>query len=473
MTQTVSPARPGVSVAALMTALLAACIAFQLNASMLSPVLVTMGTELRANPAAIGLSQTAFFTSAALFSIFLPRLSDSLGRKRVLFWMLMIMMVGSVLAALTPNLEILYLARIIQGVSGPVVPLCLLMLRAEIKDPKRYGTMLGVVAATNGGIAGIDALAGGFLASSYGFRSVFLVIAIVAMLATFFVWRWARESKPSEGTPMDWIGVAPLAVSVVAFLVALDEAGKLAAANWVFVGILILVSAVAFAVFWRVETVRKHPLISIANMRQRSTWALLLTTLLAMTGIFATVNGVLIGFAQDTHAGFGLAAGVASLALLTPYALAGWAAGPFAGRFSSTWGYRRVLRLGLVGSIVAIAGMMLIGLHSLPVLIIATVLIGITYAGTANIVLNGLGISLSPKDNPGILPGLNASAFNLGAGLSFVVLPAVQVIGSPAGSSSSAGYVTAMLVGLVITGGAVAASFLIPKPVGSELETTA
>ena len=116
------------SVFTLMMALLAACVAFQLNASMLSPVLVTIAKELGTNDAAVGLSQTSFFTAAALFSLFLPRLSDIKGRKKVLTAMLLIMTLGTVLAAVAPNIEVLYAARIIQGVSGPVVPLCLVML---------------------------------------------------------------------------------------------------------------------------------------------------------------------------------------------------------------------------------------------------------------------------------------------------------------------------------------------------------
>ena len=73
-----------VNVTVLMLALLSACIAFQLNASMLGPVLITIGQELGANEADVGLSQTAFFTAAALFSLFLPRLSDIKGRKFIL-----------------------------------------------------------------------------------------------------------------------------------------------------------------------------------------------------------------------------------------------------------------------------------------------------------------------------------------------------------------------------------------------------
>ena len=460
---------PKVGVGVLMTALIAACIAFQLNASMLSPVLVTMAKELKTDDAAIGLSQTMFFTAAALFSLFLPRLSDIVGRRKVLVWMLAIMTAGTVLAALAPNVGVLYVARIIQGVSGPVVPLCLLMLRHEISNPKTYGTMMGLVTAINGGIAGVDALAGGVLASNFGFRSVFWVITAIAAVSTFLVFRFAPESKPSAGVKMDWYGVGALMLSIASLLIGLNEAGKISSANWTFVIGSLVVSVVAFIAFWTIENRSAEPLVAPRYLKQRSTWALLLTTLLTMTGVFATVNGLVMSFAQNPTAGFDLGADAASLALLTPYAIVGWIVGPFAGRLAPTLGYGNVLRIGLVGSSVAIALMMFVGIHSLPVLIAATVLTGVCYAGMANIVLNGLGVVLSPKDNPGFLPGLNAGAFNLGAGLSFALLPALQILGSPEGETSTSGYFNGMLLGLVITLMALAVSFLIPRPTDAEI----
>lgn len=63
---------------------------------------------------------------------------------------------------------------------------------------------------------------------------------------------------------------------------------------------------------------------------------------------------------------------------------------------------------------------------------------------------------------------MNAGAFNLGAGLSFLVLPAVLVGTSNLGDHAS--YFTVVMVGLVITVAAFAASLLIPKPVDAEVE---
>lgn len=466
-TQTVTARR--VNVGVLMAALLSACVAFQLNASMLSPALATIEKDLNTDSAAVGLSQTAFFTSAALFSLFLPRLGDIIGRKKVLSGMLIVMTFGCVIAALAPNINVLFVGRVFQGASGPVVPLCLIMLRVEVSEPKLYGTLMGVLTAINGGIAGVDALAGGYLAENFGFQSVFWTMGVVAALAALMMIFLAPESTAEKKERMDWIGVLPLVVSVGAALMALNEMGKLAAADWVLVIVLFVVAAVAFAVFWRVENHSDHPLVATALLKRRSTWALLLTTVLTMTGVFAVMNGLIPALAQDAKVGFGMGAGESAWWTLTPYALAGLAMGPISGRLAATFGYRKVLRIGMIGSVASLAVMLaVVGSDSRLLLLVASVLIGLTYAGTGNIILNGLGIVLSPKENPGFLPGLNAGAFNLGAGLSFAVIFAVKTALSPADGSGTAGYHGALVAGLVILAVAFVTSFLIPQPVDAE-----
>ncbi|ARF53965.1 MFS transporter [Streptomyces gilvosporeus] len=459
----------GVRISVLVIALLAACFAFQLNASMLSPALTSIQDTLGASSAEIGLTQTAFFTSAALFSLFLPRLGDVIGRRKVLVGMLGLMAVGCVVAALATSVPMLFVGRIIQGASGPVVPLCLIMLRVEVTEPKRYGTLLGVITAVNGGIAGVDSLAGGYLADHHGFQSVFWAMAVVAAVATALIATLTPESKAPEATRMDWPGVAFLVVSIGALLIALNEAGKLAAADWSLIAVLLVVAVAAFAAFWRTENASGHPLVATRHLKQRGTWATLLTTVLTMTGVFAVMNGLIPAFAQDSQAGLGMSAEQSAWWTLTPYALAGLAMGPLAGRLAATFGYRRVLRCGLVGSVATVALLFLtLGSHSRLLLLAASLLVGIAYAGVANIVLNGLGIVLSPRENPGFLPGLNAGAFNLGAGLSFALLYAVKTACDPADATSPAGYTAGMIAGVVIMALAIATSFLIPKPVAAE-----
>ena len=408
------------SIAALMAALLVAIFAFQLNASMLSPALVTMQNELNTTADAIGLTQTVFFTAAALFSLFLPRLADLKGRKKVLSGMLALTGIGCLISAIAPNVTVLMIGRIFQGVAGPVVPMCLIILHQRVTEEKRYTRLMSILTSVNGGIAGVDAILGGWLAGTLG----------IAFLAAYL---------------------------------AINEIEKLAGANWILVVVLIVIAAVFFVVFWRHEGSAAAPMVSTHYMKQRRTWGLLVTTLLTMTGVFAIMNGVVPAIAQDTTLWGGMSASTVSFATLTPYALLGLAFGPVAGVLASKFGYHVVLRAGLVVTIVgALFGIFVANNPSIAALVVISVVLGISYAGTANIMLNGLGIVLSPKDNPGYLPGMNAGAFNLGAGLSFAVLYAVMNSFTVSGGAA-AGYAASLVAGAVLVGAALLCSFLIPK----------
>lgn len=459
------------SVATVMVALLAACIAFQLNATMLSPALASIGHELETDQSVIGLTQTAFFTAAALFSLFLPRLSDIVGRRKILVGMMVLLAIGSVISALAPDVSWLFVGRIIQGVSGPTVPLCLIMLRSEVTDVKSYGVLLGVITAVNGGVAGVDAFVGGFMVEHFGFRSIFWLMLVLAILAAFLVFALAPESRPAKGTAMDWRGVFFLVVAVGALLTALNEAAKLSSAfdsgTLLFALFLLAVAVVGFIGFWLTEKRSKHPMVEIKHLRQRATWAPLLTTTLTMTGIFAIINGVVPAYVQADHLGFDLEPTQMSLLILTPFALLGWFVGPFSGRLAPIIGYTKMLQFGLIGSLLSLAVIGFFGLNSLPLMVIGTALLGITYAGCVNIMLNGLGVLLSPPGNPGFLPGMNSGAFNLGAGLSFLIMPTLLVSLTPVGGGAA--YFIVVLIGIVITAAALATSFLIPQPTTAEV----
>jgi hypothetical protein len=293
----------------------------------------------------------------------------------------------------------------------------------------------------------------------------------IAAVATLLLFVLAGESRPGEGTRMDWLGVFFIVIAVGALLTALNEATKLVGgitAGPLLTSLALAVVAVAaFMAFWAVEKRSRQPMVEIVHLRQRSTWAPLLTTTLTMTGIFAVINGIVPAYVQAADPGFNIGATEMSLLILTPYALLGWIFGPITGRLAPVLGYTKMLRIGLAGSVAALAVIGFLGLHSLPLMITGTILLGIMYAGTVNIMLNGLGVVLSPEGNPGFLPGMNAGAFNLGAGLSFLILPAILVATAPLGGQGS--YLTVVVVALAITVAAFAASLLVPKPVDAEV----
>lgn len=453
----------GKPIVVLMAALLVAIFAFQLNASMLSPALTTMQLELNTTAVEIGNTQTVFFTAAALFSLFLPRLADLVGRKKVLCSMLAITALGCVFSALAPNVEVLMIGRIMQGVAGPVVPLCLIMLHAQVTEDGRYTRLMAILTSVNGGIAGVDAILGGWLAGTFGFRSVFITMAAVAILAVALIALFTKESTAERTPKMDWAGVVTLGIAFLAAYLAINEIQKLTSANWPLVIVLVIITALFFVIFWKIEKRKKDPMVSTRYLRQRRTWGLLLTTLLTMTGVFAVMNGIVPAIAQDPAMGIDMGADVVSFATLTPYALLGLCFGPIAGILASKYGYHKVLRAGLVVSLAAaLFGIFIAHSPSVVGLVIISIIFGLAYAGTANIMLNGLGIVLSPKDNPGYLPGMNAGAFNLGAGLSYAVLYAAMNAFMASGGAAT-GYAASMVAAAILLALALLASMLIPQ----------
>ena len=161
---------------------------------------------------------------------------------------------------------------------------------------------------------------------------------------------------------------------------------------------------IAFFGFWTVEKRSRQPMVETAHLRQRSTWAPLLTTTLTMTGVFAVINGIVPAYVQATAPGFGVGPTEMSLIILTPTPSWAGSVGPISGRLAPVFGYTKVLRIGMVGSIVALAIIAFFGLSSLPMMIAGTALLGIMYAGTVNIMLNGLGVVLSPAATPASSP---------------------------------------------------------------------
>lgn len=428
-----------VPVGRLVAALIGAVVLFQLNATMLSPAVTDLGERLDAGADQVGLQATVFFLSAALFGVFLPRLSDIAGRRPVILAVVAVTNAGTVIGLLAPNIEVLYAARGVQGVCGVLVPMSLMVLRDAV-PPERFGFHVGVITGVNGGVAGVDALLGGVIVDTVGFRGVFASILVAGLIAAGLVWRWLPDSRPSAGTRMDWRGAALLCATIGLLTVGISGGN-----------VLLIGAAVAlFAVFVLVERRRPDSLVPVRQMRDRGTWGLLLTTTLTLAGVFAAINFVLPLLAQE---GFGMSASAASLLYLTPYALVGWLVAPFAGRLAQNIGYRTVFRVGVLGSVVALV-VMVFGLASPAVLVGCAVLLGVTAAGMANIMLNAMGVVYSPADNQGLLPGLNSAAFNVGASLGTAVLS--SLVGLPGG------YQLALGVAVMISLLALAVSFVLP-----------
>ncbi len=435
-----------------MIAFLIAIFSYQFNASMLSPALPSIAAELHVNAEQISSTQTVFFTSSAIFSLFLPSLGDSIGRKKTTIGMLATSTVGCIISAIAPNLTLLMIGRALQGVTGPIISLCLLMLRNQVQDNHQYARLLAVVTCTNGGIAGLDALAGGWLANASGYKSVFWTMAITGAVGIILISISTQESSLSDPACMDWPGIGALGVAVSTLLVTLTIL-RSQNVNPAIPAALCIVSIVGFVAFWRIERASAHPLAPIPFLTRRSTTTFLLTTTITMSGVFALMNGIIPAFAQDKSDGLGMDAASSTLVTLVPYAITGMIMAVLSGILASKIGYIKVFRIGLAATAaVTVFGIFAVNAPSIGNTIALSALLGVGYVGIVNIMINALAIDLSAKTSPGLLPGLNAAAFNLASGISYLALY---------GAQSTAGYAGSMVTSSVILLAAFMASLLI------------
>lgn len=439
----------------LLIALLVAVASFQLNATMLAPAIQSMATSLHTSTSNIGLSSTLFLFAAALAGIVLPPLSDRIGRRPVLVGSIAVMALGSLISTVAPNVVILDVGRILQGICGATIALGILTLRTTI-TVATFGRYLGILTAINSGVAGVDTLLGGVIVDAVGFRGVFAFMLVLEIIAVVLLRRYVPQNAATSSGPLDWIGMVLLALTMFALTLGLTlgfgQAGWSAPAT---IASMVGTAVLAVIFFFR-ERSATSPLLPVAVMRSRPVWSLLLTTFCTMASSFAVLLFLIPAYSQDASAGLGLDGTKSALLFLMPFSLLGWALAPVAGQLAPRLGYRVVMWTGLAGNIVLLVLSALL-LHNMWLLAACVFLMGATYSAAALTTLNGLGVLFAPASYPGILPGLNASMFNFGASVGIGAM--ASALGAAGGAG---GYREALFIAVAFACAALVAALLIP-----------
>ncbi|MDO5669359.1 MAG: multidrug effflux MFS transporter [Corynebacterium sp.] len=177
-------------------ALLSASAPFAID--MYLPALPQITADLATTQPMVQLTLSSFLAGLAVGQLLIGPLSDALGRHRLMLIGTVIALAAAVFAAVAPSIEMLILARLIQGLgSGAAIVLS----RAVIPD-----LAVGPAAArafallmTIQGVAPILApVLGGLLTEPLGWRGLFWVLAGLAALQVVVVLTVIRESRPPE-----------------------------------------------------------------------------------------------------------------------------------------------------------------------------------------------------------------------------------------------------------------------------------
>ena len=201
------------------------------------------------------------------------KLADLKSKKLLVQLSLLVFLLGSLVAGLSPSIGVLIVARVIQGLgAGGLTALTQVCMAAMIppRERGRYSGYLGAVLAV-ATVAG--PLIGGVIVDTswlgwrwcFGVGVPFAVIAIVVLQKTLHLPTYRREN-----VRIDWLGATAVTATVSLLLIWISLAGtSFAWASWptvLMVGGAILLGVLAV----RIENRAAEPIIPLALFRHRS-----------------------------------------------------------------------------------------------------------------------------------------------------------------------------------------------------------
>jgi DHA1 family bicyclomycin/chloramphenicol resistance-like MFS transporter len=159
------------------------------------PALPSMGRSLGASTGAVQMSLMAYFIVIGICQLFYGPLSDIVGRKLPIYGGLIIFTVGSIGCALAPSIEILIGFRVVQAFgacAGMVIPRAIVRDLYTGHDATRLMSLLMLTVSISPILA---PLTGSFVIGAFGWRGVFAVLTIAAVLALILAVTQLKETR--------------------------------------------------------------------------------------------------------------------------------------------------------------------------------------------------------------------------------------------------------------------------------------
>ena len=228
---------------------------FGLFAQTMLNVAPTMRDELRLGESLINIAVSVTALFSGIIIVVAGSLADRFGRVKLTYIGLALSILGSLLIALSPAGTAVFLmtGRITQGLSSAcIVPATLALMKAYFDGRERQRALSFWSIGSWGG-SGVAALFGGLVASALGWRWIFWISILVAVVS-FLLIRGTPESKveSKQESRFDWYGFVTFIVAMLAVNIVI---GQGAALGWLnpAIAALSVVFVIAALVFFKIE----------------------------------------------------------------------------------------------------------------------------------------------------------------------------------------------------------------------------
>jgi EmrB/QacA subfamily drug resistance transporter len=343
---TVAAARSETNRAGILSAtILASSMAF-IDSSVVTIALPAMQRGLGATLADMQWVSNAYLLLLGSLILVGGGLGDRVGRRLIFLVGIALFVFASVLCAAAPTVDVLIVARLLQGIGAALlVPQSLAIISATYPKEER-GRAIGTWAAASSITTSLGPPLGGFLVDLLSWRVVFWINVPIAAVALWLTFAHVPENK-DEGArgPIDWAGAAIAVLAFGALTYGLTAISDEAIGRTLIVAAIVLGLA-GIALFVYLETRVANPIMPPELFRLPVfTGANIVTVFL-----YGALAGMLFLLPFDLQARRGLTASEAGLTLLPIGIIIGVLSRQM-GSLADRWGPRPFLVVGpfLVG----------------------------------------------------------------------------------------------------------------------------
>lgn len=193
-----------------------------LDGSVLNTALPQIAKSLQVSPILLKVAITTYLLSIAIFIPMNGWLNDRIGERKTLLWAIVIFLFGSLGCALSINVPMLVIFRIIQGAGGAfLMPTGrLLLVRTYPKDQivrvMTFVTSITILGTMSGPVMG------GAIATYLNWRLIFLVNFPIGLVALCFIYRVLNKHHKPIYKPFDLLGFILLGSALGLIMLCLD-----------------------------------------------------------------------------------------------------------------------------------------------------------------------------------------------------------------------------------------------------------
>ncbi|MFD9099189.1 MFS transporter [Streptomyces collinus] len=332
---------------AVVAVLALAGITVSLMQTLVIPIVPELPVYLHASASNAAWAVTATLLAAAVATPVAGRLGDMVGKRRMLLTSLLLLVIGSVVCALSDSLVPMIAGRSLQGLAAAVVPLGISIMRDEL-PPERLAGSTALMSASLGvgGALGLPAAA--FIADHFDWHLLFWTSAALGVIALALVLVLVPESSVRGGGRFDLVGSLGMAVGLVSLLLAVSKGADWGWADGTTLGLFAL--AVVTLPAWGVFELRTaQPLVDLRTTARRQVLFTNLASIAFGFSMFAMALVLPQLLQLPTQTGYGLGRSMLTAGLvMAPQGLVMMATAPLSAMITKSRGPKTTLMTGAV-----------------------------------------------------------------------------------------------------------------------------